>query len=45
MGQGAGPVNGTRRSRKRDGTVQVEAEGLDGGAGPGDGTELMRWDL
>ncbi len=34
MGQGAGHVYGTERSRKRDGIVQVEAEGLDGSGGP-----------
>ena len=40
MGQGAGHVYGTERSRKRDGIVQVEAEGLDVGTGPVYGTGL-----
>ena len=39
------PVNGTKRTRKRDGIVQVEAEGLDGVGGHVNGMVLMGWDL
>ncbi|MCD6099167.1 MAG: hypothetical protein J7K33_01135 [Candidatus Marinimicrobia bacterium] len=45
MGQGAGHVYGTRRTRLRDGTELVGAEGLDVGLGPVNGTELMGWGL
>jgi len=40
MGQGAGHEYGTERSRLRDGTVQVGAEGLEGSVGHVNGTGL-----
>ncbi len=40
MGQGAGHVYGTERTRKRDGTRLVGDEGLDGSVGPVCGTGL-----
>jgi len=41
MGQGAGPVYGTKRTRKRDRIDGVVAEGLDSGIGPGSGRGLQ----
>ena len=41
MGQGRGPVYGTKRTRLWDGIDGVVAEGLGSGIGPVNGMELM----
>ena len=43
MGQGAGHVYGTERSRLRDGTGLVRDESLDGSVGHVNGTGLVGW--
>jgi len=42
MGQGAGLVYGTKRTRLWDGIDRVVAEGLDSGIGPVNGTGLKQ---